>query len=103
MKLLTKKDLQKLPKLYGTEKEKIKDKKAIIKFFNPCGVGTWYAVEGEKQDDDFIFWGLVDLHEKELGYFSLNELSSVKLPFGLRIERDIHFSPTLLNNFMGEK
>ena len=27
----------------------------------------------------------------ELGYFSLNEISQVRLPFGLRVERDIGF------------
>ena len=38
------------------------------------------------------FFGLVDGHENELGYFSLNELKSVKVR-GLGIERDMYFSP----------
>ena len=92
MKLLTKEIMKKLPKLYATENIELLDKVVICKFFNPCGVGTWYAIEGQEEDGDFIFFGLVDLHEKEFGYFSLNELQAIKLPFGLSIERDIHFS-----------
>ena len=39
-------------------------------------------------------WGLVDGLEREWGYFSIDELKSVRGPFGLNIERDIHFDPT---------
>lgn len=91
MKLLTKEILKKLPKLYATESIPLKEKEVVCKFFNPCGAGTWYVLEGQEEDGDFIFFGLVDLHEKEFGYFSLNELQSLKLPFGLTIERDIHY------------
>ena len=86
MKLLTQEIKKQLPRLYATEGTPLEDKPVICKFFNPCGAGTWYAVEGEEQDGDFIFFGLVDLHEKEWGYFSLNELQSIKLRYGL------HFS-----------
>ncbi|OFZ15348.1 MAG: hypothetical protein A2X86_17690 [Bdellovibrionales bacterium GWA2_49_15] len=91
MKLLTQEIKKKLPKIYETESIPLKEKEIVCKFFNPCGAGTWYAVEGQQEDDDFVFWGLVDLHEQEFGYFSLRELESIKLPLGLRIERDIHF------------
>jgi len=67
-------------------------------FFNPCGAGTWYVIEGNQEEDDFIFFGLVDLHEQEFGYFSLKELESIRLPFGLKIERDLHFSNTLIGD-----
>ena len=40
---------------------------------------------------DKIFFGLVYGHDKELGYFSLKELESVKCSFGLGIERDRYF------------
>ena len=88
MKLLTGEIKNKLPKIYETESIPLKEKEIICKFFNPCGSGTWYAIEGQQEDDDFIFFGLVDLHEKEFGYFSLKELESIRLPFGLKIERD---------------
>ena len=37
---------------------------------------------------------LVDGQEKELGYFTLSELQSIRGPGGLKIERDAHFNPT---------
>ena len=92
MKLLTKEIIENLKKhpLYSTDG---KDKKeCIVKFFNPMGSGTWYVFEGQEQEDgDWLFFGLVDLFEKELGYFTLSELQSVNLPFGMGIERDMYF------------
>lgn len=85
MKLLTKEILAKLPKLHETDG---KEKKFVVKFFTPDANWTWYAVEGEEEGDDFIFFGLVDGLEKEWGYFSLNELSTVRGRLGLPIERD---------------
>ena len=92
MKLLTQAIEKSLPKLYETESIPLKEKEVICKFFNPIGAGRWYAIEGEQQEDDFIFFGLIDLHEQELGYFSLNELLSTKLPLGIKIERDSRFN-----------
>ena len=44
------------------------------------------------------FFGLVENdYGKEFGYFTQKELESIRLPFGLRIERDIYFEPTKLN------
>ena len=80
-----------LPPLYAQEKEK--DPTVHLKLFCPWNQWTWLATEGEQQGDDFIFFGYVIGQEREWGYFSLNELSSVTGPFGLKIERDIHFSP----------
>jgi hypothetical protein len=80
-----------LPPLYAQEKEK--DPIVHLKLFCPWNQWTWFATEGEQQDDDFICFGYVIGQEREWGYFSLNELSSVTGPFGLKIERDIHFSP----------
>jgi Protein of unknown function (DUF2958). len=80
-----------LPKLYA--QEQVKDPIVHVKFFQPWGAWTWFATEGEQQGDDFIFFGYVIGQEREWGYFSLNDLTSVTGPFGLKIERDIHFSP----------
>ena len=43
-----------------------------------------------------IFFGYVDGLDRELGYFSLDELESITRPFGLGIERDLHFTPRSL-------
>lgn len=63
----------------------------VVKLFNPVGAATWLATE-LGQDEDTLF-GLADLGFgcPELGSFSLSEIASVRLPFGLRIERDIAF------------
>jgi hypothetical protein len=90
MKLLTQKIKQALPKLYSTDG--IWPRPIIVKFFTPWTYWTWYIVEGELQEDgDWRFFGYVDGHVKEWGYVSLRELESIKGPFGLQIERDLHF------------
>lgn len=90
MDLLTPEIKQALPDLYTTEDTPTDQKEIVCKFFNPMGAGTWYVVEGsEDADGDWTFFGLVELHEKEWGYFKLSELEGLKLPFGMGIERDI--------------
>jgi len=42
---------------------------------------------------DIHFFGYVEGFSSEWGYFSLTELASVKGPFGLKIERDLHWIP----------
>lgn len=96
MKLLTKEILKKLPPLYTNESKKPEDVPVVVKFFTPWANWTWYATEGEVQEDgDVMFFGLVDGLCKELGYFTLNQLKEVKGPFGLKVERDRGFSKTL--------
>jgi hypothetical protein len=100
-KLLTKAILKKLPPLFAQDQVDV-DPTVFVKFFNPCGAATWYITEGEQDGDDFRMFGLADLFNDggELGYISLNELASIRLPFGLRIERDIHFTPCPLSTVM---
>jgi hypothetical protein len=86
-----------LPPLYSTENTP--DPIVVVKFFVPWGSWTWYATEGQAEDDDVRFFGLVDGHEKELGYFVLSELMSVRGPGGLTIERDLHFKQEPLSKF----
>lgn len=101
MKLLTNEIIESLPALYSTEDTPLADKQWIVKFFNPMGAGTWYICEGEEQESgDWLLFGYCDLGFDcpELGYVTLSELESVKLPFGLSIERDIFFeNPTTLS------
>ena len=89
---MTKTIEKKLPKLYSTEHEE--DPTIIAHFFSPMGKGDWYVIEGEKEEDgNYMFFGLVDLLMREYGYFSLKELESIKLPLGMKIERDLHWIP----------
>lgn len=89
MKLLTKELLKKLPKLYEARGDP--EARAIVKFFTPDSIWTWYAVEFDGQN---MFYGLVVGHFAELGYFSLSGLKKIRGPWGLPIERDLYFEPT---------
>ena len=66
----------------------------ICKFFNPCGAATWLVFAREANEPD-ILWGLADLGFGcvEYGTISLSELQGIRLMAGLKIERDLHFSP----------
>ena len=95
MKLLTKEILSKVPALYSQENEG-SDAIAYAKVFNPTGAGTWYMTEYNPEDG--TAFGKCIIHEEEIGYFSIPELESITLRFGLKIERDIHFTPKPLRD-----
>lgn len=100
MKLITKKIEKELTKYnLGSQENSGLDAKILVKFFNPCGRGTWLVTEAERQENgDWLFFGFVNLHEAEYGYFLLSDLESVKLPFGLKIERDLYFENKTLRD-----
>ena len=67
------------------------DHAPVVKFFSPVSAATWLFSELD-EDGDTLF-GLCDLGFgcAELGSASLAEIAAVTLPFGLTIERDLHF------------
>ena len=81
---------EKLPPLYANE-EQGEDAIAELKLFTPWTNWTWYASEYDPEER--IFFGVVVGHERELGYFSRDEIEAIRGPAGLRIERDLHWSP----------
>ncbi len=97
-KLLPEKIRKQLPPLYGQE-DKGGRAIAYVRFFTPAGSWQWYATEFDGED---IFFGLVDGHVKELGYFSLRELTHARGPLGLPIERDLYWQPTPLQEIAPE-
>ena len=78
-------------RLLANGRQRDVDHVPVVTFFNPVGAGTWLITEMEP-DGDTLF-GLADLGFgcPELGSCSLAELSLVRLPFGLGIERDVLF------------
>ena len=87
MKLLTKEIENKLRKNAESNEENLKP---VVKFFG----GSYTALFTELADDGDTLFGLADLGMgfPELGYASLEEIASVKVPpFGLGIERDMYF------------
>ena len=88
MKLFTKAQKEKLIRNH-TENENADTTtkhKVVVKLFNPVGVGTWYLTELNPYTN--VAFGLADIHEKEIGYVDIAELENLKLPMGLKIERD---------------
>ena|SRR5258708_5086208 len=91
-----------IPSLYS--QEHTTDPTVRAKFFTPDSAWTWYVLEYSAVAPDGaerLAFGLVEGHEQELGYFSLDELESVRGPLGLRIERDLWFTPCPLSTVRG--
>jgi len=98
MKLLTD-EIEKRFKEIGSQ-DGIKDPLVIVKFFNPCGAGTWYATEYDPIDK--IFYGYASIFGDqcdEWGDFGLEELESIKGFGGLGIERDLYCGEKRISEF----
>ena len=85
-------------KLIANHKEQdgTKEFKAVLKLFNPTGIGTWYLSELDPETNNAF--GLCCLTDKEFGYVNLDELLNFKGQFGLGIERDKFFKPKSLED-----
>ena len=80
----------------------------IVKYFAPWGAATWWIttatpldeINGEPCDPaqakDWHMFGFVTLGLgpdcDELGYTLLSELQKLSGPFGLKVERDLHYA-----------
>lgn len=102
MKLMTKEletALEKRP--IGSQDGKGEDAEVVVKYFNPCGAGTWLITEGEKQENgDWLLFGYCHIFEWEWGYVMLSELESVTLPFGLGIERELYVTGGTVKDYI---
>jgi len=90
MKLMTKELETRFAKV-GSQ-ENVKDPIVIAKFFNPTGIGYWFATKYDPEEK--MFFGYVSLfgdYNDEWGSFSLEELETFKGKMGLGIERDMYF------------
>ena len=80
MMLMTKeleKKFEKFP-LYSQE-GLMEEAEVVVKYFNPCGAGTWLITEGNKlENGDWELFGYCHIFEWEWGYVALSELESVK-------------------------
>lgn len=93
MKLITKS--MKIPKIGETEFQS--DPIVHIKLFHPMSNWSWYVTEYSPEEG--LCFGVVDGHEPELGYFSLNELSELIIR-GLPVERDLYWEKIKLSTLM---
>ncbi len=97
-KLITKEIEKKLPPLLAGEGKDPATVPVIFKLFDPQGAATWYITEGNLQEG--ILYGLCVIHEPELGYVSLEELTAFRGRFGLGIERDMGYHGKTLADAM---
>ena len=79
-----------LPPLYANEGQG-EEAIAQVKFFTPWTNWTWYVTEYDPVER--LCFGVVVGPEREFGYFSLAELEDIRGPGGLRIERDLYWTP----------
>lgn len=93
--LMPAKVLEVIPPLYAQD-GKGDAAVAYVKWFNPMGAATWYITEYDPEDRTAFGWCDLGVGYPELGYVSLAEVESVRLPGGLKIERDLWFDPTPL-------
>ena len=90
MQLLTKPIREKLITNYKQSNQPGYDPIPVVKFFTPDAGATWLIADMNPQDE--ILFGLCDLGLgcPELGYVGLDDLSQLRGPFKLPIERDRH-------------
>jgi hypothetical protein len=103
MKLFTKAQMDRLLK-NGAQANLEREGKAkadltrmpVVKLFTPWGSATWLISEIDPEDTNIAF-GLCDLGMgcPELGSVYLPEITSLKGPFGLRVERDLYWAPEM--------
>ncbi len=100
MKLITKELITRFSEV-GDQTE-VSNPRIVAKFFDPTDSATWYATQ-YNSERNICFGYVTGLFEDEWGNFSINELESLKRPFGLSIERDIHFKETFFNDLNKER
>ena len=125
MKIMTLDIMKKLPARYANESIGL-DAPVVFKLFYPDFDWTWFISEGtpyvknasgEQEEfenyqavldagytaddiEEWVFFGLVDGFDAELGYFHLSELLATKGKMGCSIERDKYFADATLKEVM---
>lgn len=95
MELIPKSIQDSIPKLYETQD--VENPLVYLKLFTPDANWSWFVTE-LSLDQDTCFGLVVSpfVESGEMGYFSLNELKTVRGKLGLPIERDLWFKPKKL-------
>lgn len=118
MEILSKKDIDELTASYPLYSQDGKKGDALALYHLFIGSADWYVTEGSREGDGVTLFGLVNMGGNvEMGYFSLSEMESIKVPvpvhiegdngksetqFFAYIEKDLYFEPTKLKDLKGE-
>ena len=62
------------------------------RFYLPGTGRNWYPIEGEPEDEDYLFFGFVAGIADEFDHFRLSELEALRGPSGQTVERDLTFT-----------
>jgi len=93
MKIITKAIEAAFAKQGKTGNKSMADIKIVLKLFGG-GACSWYLYEKINEDTYMAFVNLGDPEMSECGTVSMQEILSLKFPpFGLGVERDMHFDP----------
>ena len=92
MELITQNIKEQIPKLYETEEQN--NPIVYVKLF--LDGWTWFITE-ISIDNNICFGYVISPFGAELGYFSLEEIKSIKGTLGIGVERDLSFKPTKLS------
>ena len=97
MELIPKSIQDSIPKL--NETQDVENPLVYLKLFTPDANWSWFVTE-LSLDQDTCFGLVVSpfVESGEMGYFSLNELKTVRGKLGLPIERDLWFKPKKLSD-----
>ena len=89
----TPKELEVLPGLYERQ---LPMGDITIHMHFVVGDYDWYAAEFCPKEKRFFCYMIVDndLENAHWGYVSLDELREIRIPNGLEVDRDIHWTPT---------
>ena len=103
MKLFTKDLETKLQKAYGTYSTD-EDPMVLDKIFNPYGGQTWYLMNQDPEDLEYL-WGVAvlfaDIGPEMGGLPSKTEFETIRVkPFGGQLERDKWFTPRPVSELM---
>lgn len=92
MKLFTK-DIDKKLFAQFMKGSDLSSQMVVAKIFNPYGRGTWYIINSDPNDPDYL-WAIVKIIDVEVGSVSRSELETLRVPpFRLNLERDMSFTP----------
>ena len=68
------------------------DPVVYARFHLPGTNRAWYMIEGQPEDDDYVFFGFTAGRDAKFGHFRLSELEAVRGLFGECVERDLTFT-----------
>lgn len=94
MKLFTKDIDKKLFKQFEFGSD-LENQMVVAKIFNPYGRGTWYIINSDPNDPDYL-WCIANFYEVEMGSVLRSELENIRIsvgPYKFPLERDLGFTP----------